>query len=74
MKFLTRISNAIMEKYLPDPYIFVAILSVLVVILGVVLTPSSSLDMVIYWGDGFWGLLAFTANGHCTNCWTRTSK
>lgn len=60
MKFLTRISNAIMEKYLPDPYIFVAILSVLVVILGVVLTPSSPLDMVIYWGDGFWGLLAFT--------------
>ncbi|MFC7687546.1 short-chain fatty acid transporter [Ureibacillus sp. GCM10028918] len=60
MKTLTRISNAIMEKYLPDPYIFVVILTVLVFLLGVILTPSSPLDMVVYWGDGFWGLLSFT--------------
>lgn len=60
MKVLIKLSNKLMEKYLPDPYIFVAILTVLVVLLGVVLTPSSPLDMVIYWGDGFWGLLAFT--------------
>lgn len=43
MKFLTRLSNTIMEKYLPDPYIFVAILTVLVVLLGIGLTPSSPL-------------------------------
>ncbi|RUL48254.1 short-chain fatty acid transporter [Lysinibacillus antri] len=60
MKFLTRISNNIMEKLLPDPYIFVAILTVLVLFLGVVLTDSSPLEMVKFWGDGFWGLLAFT--------------
>ncbi|MEK9200238.1 short-chain fatty acid transporter [Ureibacillus sp. 179-F W5.1 NHS] len=60
MKTLTKISNTIMEKYLPDPYIFVAILTVLVLLLGVGLTDSSPLDMVIYWGDGFWGLLSFT--------------
>ncbi|NLY81086.1 MAG: short-chain fatty acid transporter [Lysinibacillus sp.] len=60
MKFLTRLSNTIMEKYLPDPYIFVAILTVLVVLLGVGFTESTPLDMVIYWGNGFWGLLAFT--------------
>ncbi|QCR30705.1 short-chain fatty acid transporter [Lysinibacillus sp. SGAir0095] len=60
MKTLTRISNTIMDKYLPDPYIFVAILTVLVFLLGVILTPSSPLDMVVYWGDGFWGLLSFT--------------
>ncbi|MGE7667743.1 short-chain fatty acid transporter [Ureibacillus composti] len=60
MKFLTKISNTIMERYLPDPYIFVAILTVLVLFLGIVLTPSSPLDMVVYWGDGFWGLLSFT--------------
>ncbi|MEK5230490.1 short-chain fatty acid transporter [Lysinibacillus sp. FSL K6-0232] len=60
MKTLTKISNAIMEKYLPDPYIFVTILTVLVLLLGVTLTDSSPLDMVTYWGDGFWGLLSFT--------------
>ncbi len=49
MKTLTKISNTIMEKYLPDPYIFVTILTVLVLLLGVTLTDSSPLDMVTYW-------------------------
>jgi len=49
-----------MEKYLPDPYIFVTILTVLVLLLGVSLTDSSPIDMVNYWGGSFWQLLAFT--------------
>ncbi|CAM5197272.1 Short-chain fatty acids transporter OS=Ureibacillus acetophenoni OX=614649 GN=SAMN05877842_12216 PE=4 SV=1 [Ureibacillus acetophenoni] len=60
MKFLTKVANTIMEKYLPDPYIFVAILTVLVLFLGVILTPSTPLDMVVHWGNGFWSILAFT--------------
>lgn len=60
MKTLTKLSNAMMEKYLPDPYIFVTILTVLVLLLGVSLTDSSPMDMITYWGDGFWELLAFT--------------
>lgn len=60
MKVLTRWSNTIMERYLPDPYVFVAILTLLVFLLGVGLTDSSPLDMVVHWGDGFWGLLSFT--------------
>ena len=60
MKAITRFTNAIMEKYLPDPYIFVAILTALVVGLGVTFTDSSLIDMTVYWGDGFWGLLSFT--------------
>lgn len=78
MKTLTKISNTIMEKYLPDPYIFVTILTVLVLLLGVSLTDSSPIDMVTYWGGNFWGLLAFTmqmdANGHCISSWTYTGK
>lgn len=60
MKVLSRWSNALMERYLPDPYVFVAILTLLVFVLGVGLTDSSPLDMVVHWGDGFWGLLSFT--------------
>ncbi|MEZ7172611.1 short-chain fatty acid transporter [Sporosarcina sp. OR05] len=60
MKTLTRFSNTIMERYLPDPYIFVAILTVIVFGLGIVFTDSGPLDMVVHWGDGFWKLLAFT--------------
>lgn len=60
MKTLTRFSNALMERYLPDPYIFVAILTLLVFLLGVTLTDSTPIEMATYWGDGFWGLLSFT--------------
>ena len=60
MKVLTRWSNALMERYLPDPYVFVVILTLLVFLLGVGFTDSSPLDMVVYWGDGFWELLSFT--------------
>ncbi|MBB4823044.1 short-chain fatty acids transporter [Sporosarcina luteola] len=60
MKVLTRWSNTLMERYLPDPYIFVAILTLVVFLLGLGLTDSGPLDMVVHWGDGFWGLLSFT--------------
>jgi short-chain fatty acids transporter len=60
MKTLTRWSNTIMERYLPDPYIFVAILTLVVFLLGIGLTDSGPLDMTVHWGNGFWGLLAFT--------------
>jgi len=49
-----------MERYLPDPYIFVALLTLVVFALGLGLTESSALDMAVYWGDGFWKLLDFT--------------
>jgi len=49
-----------MERFLPDPYIFVALLTLIVFLLGIGLTEAGPLDMVIYWGDGFWGLLLFT--------------
>ncbi|MCG3087100.1 short-chain fatty acid transporter [Sporosarcina cyprini] len=60
MKVLTRWSNAIMDRYLPDPYIFVAILTIVVFLLGLGLTDSGPLDMVNHWGNGFWKLLEFT--------------
>ena len=60
MKVLTRFSNTLMERYLPDPYIFVAMLTLLVFLFGVTLTDSTPIEMVTYWGDGFWGLLSFT--------------
>lgn len=60
MRVLTRFSNMLMERYLPDPYIFVAILTILVFLLGITLTDSTPLEMATYWGDGFWGLLSFT--------------
>lgn len=60
MKAVVKIMNSLMNKYLPDPYVFVVILTFVVCVMGVSFTNSSPLDMVIYWGDGFWKLLSFT--------------
>lgn len=60
MKGITRFSNSLMEKYLPDPFLFVIILTVVIFILGLGLTDSSPVQMVAFWGEGFWALLAFS--------------
>ena len=60
MKRLISLSNKIMQRYLPDPFLFVVILTLVVFGLGLIFTDSSSLEMVQYWGDGFWSLLAFS--------------
>ncbi|KAA0565998.1 short-chain fatty acid transporter [Rossellomorea aquimaris] len=60
MKALISFSNKIMQRYLPDPFLFVVILTLAVFGFGLIFTESSSLEMVQYWGNGFWSLLAFS--------------
>lgn len=58
-KKLTSIANKIMQKYLPDPYLFVIILTLVVFVLALILTPTGPKDLVTMWGTKFWDLLAF---------------
>lgn len=60
MKALISLSNKIMQRYLPDPFLFVVILTLAVFGFGLIFTESSSLEMIQYWGNGFWSLLAFS--------------
>ncbi|PLR79081.1 TIGR00366 family protein [Bacillus sp. V3-13] len=55
-KFFTKM----VDRYLPDPLVFAMILTILTFLLGVGLTKTTPLEMVGMWGDGFWGLLAFS--------------
>ncbi|PKR86362.1 TIGR00366 family protein [Heyndrickxia camelliae] len=57
---VTKFFSKIVERYLPDPLIFAMILTIIVFILSVTITPSTPMDVVQMWGDGFWGLLAFS--------------
>ncbi|WP_333608655.1 short-chain fatty acid transporter [Arsukibacterium sp.] len=50
----------LVDRYLPDPYIFVLLLSIVVFAAAVLLEQQSPLQVLQYWGDGFWGLLAFS--------------
>lgn len=49
----------VMQRYLPDPWLFAIALTIAVLLLGVGLTDSSALEMVGFWGDGLFGLLEF---------------
>ncbi len=51
---------AIVQKYLPDPFLFAVILTFIVFGLGIVSTGQGPIDMVLHWSGGFWKLLAFS--------------
>ncbi|MFT0545332.1 short-chain fatty acid transporter [Allopusillimonas ginsengisoli] len=59
-KALSRSSVKLVERYLPDPYIFVVLLTLLAGIAAVSIEGNSPMEVVTMWGDGFWGLLSFT--------------
>ena len=50
----------IVQKYLPDPFLFAAILTLIVFLLGIFITGQGPLHMVLHWSGGFWNLLAFS--------------
>lgn len=50
----------IVHRFLPDPLIFAILLTVLVFGLGIGMTPKTTSQMVMIWGNGFWNLLAFS--------------
>ncbi len=49
-----------MQRYLPDPFLFVVLLTFTVFGLAFIFTNSSPINIVQYWGEGFWGLLSFS--------------
>jgi short-chain fatty acids transporter len=51
--------DRIAHEYVPDPFIFAALLTFLTLILGVVLAGQTPLAMIGHWGRGLWELLEF---------------
>jgi len=57
---LTQGSVKLVEKYLPDPYIFAILLTFFVFIISMIVTKSAPLNVVQAWYGGFWSLLTFS--------------
>lgn len=57
---LTRFSVRLVERWLPDPYLFVILLTLVAGFTAMGVESRSPLEVVVMWGDGFWGLLPFT--------------
>ncbi|MCK2042416.1 short-chain fatty acid transporter [Chromohalobacter sp. TMW 2.2308] len=60
LKLLSRPAVRLVERYLPDPYIFVLLLTLVAAIAAMLVERQSPLTIMRYWGDGFWGLLSFS--------------
>jgi short-chain fatty acids transporter len=58
-KLATFFTN-LMRKYLPDPFVFTIILSLLTVLLAITVEGKTPASVAQLWGKGFWSLLAFT--------------
>ena len=51
---------SLVDRYLPDPYIFVLLLTIVVFAAAMFVEQKTPLEVVNYWGDGFWALLTFS--------------
>ncbi len=60
LRFLARPATRLMERWLPDAFIFVLILTILAFAAAIFVEGNSPLAVVQMWGDGFWKLLDFT--------------
>lgn len=49
----------LMNKYLPEPFTVAWLISLVVVVLALVFTGATPVQIATYWGNGFWDLLAF---------------
>lgn len=54
--FFTRI----MQRWLPDAFIFAAIITLVVFLAGVLTQGNSPVEMANHWGGGIWNLLSFS--------------
>ncbi|MFC0269510.1 short-chain fatty acid transporter [Kushneria aurantia] len=57
---ISRPAVKLVERYLPDPYIFVLLLTIIAALAAMLFEQQSPLAVIRYWGDGFWGLLSFS--------------
>ncbi|QDI93151.1 short-chain fatty acid transporter [Salicibibacter halophilus] len=59
MKSLTSFFDHLIRRYMPNAFLFAIVLTLVVYVSGLLMTDSSPVDMLSYWGEGFWDLLDF---------------
>ncbi len=57
---LTQHSTRLVERLLPDPFVLVLLLTLLMFGLGVLKDGQNLSSMLMHWGSGFWQLLEFS--------------
>ncbi|MHA6344145.1 short-chain fatty acid transporter [Roseivivax sp. CAU 1761] len=60
LNVLSRPLVRIMDRYLPDPFVFVLVLTLIAALAAMLVEGTGPLAVVGMWGDGFWSLLQFS--------------
>jgi len=47
------------DRFIPEPFVFCAILTFIVFIFGLLITDLGPLSLIIYWYDGLWSMISF---------------
>lgn len=59
-KKFTNALVVLVQKYLPDAFLFAIFITFITLILSVVVTGQGPITMINHWGNGVWGLLSFS--------------
>ncbi|TKW67859.1 MAG: short-chain fatty acid transporter [Paracoccus denitrificans] len=60
LRFLSRPATRLMERWLPDAFIFVLILTLIAMLAAIGIQGSNPVELIRIWGTGFWELLSFS--------------
>lgn len=60
LRFLSRPATRLMERWLPDAFIFVLVLTLITMLAAVTVQHTDPITLINYWGNGFWALLPFS--------------
>lgn len=60
LKGTANLFTRVMERYMPDPFLFAALLSILVYVLALIFTKVEPVALIDMWAGGLWSLLVFT--------------
>ena len=60
LKMISKPAVKLVERYLPDPYIFVLLLTLIASVAAIAIERQTPLAVLRFWGDGFWGFLPFS--------------
>ena len=56
---LINLSVKLVRRYLPDPFVFAILLTIVAGLCAVFVADQTPLEVVRNWGDGLWSLLGF---------------
>ncbi|WP_423362812.1 short-chain fatty acid transporter [Mycoplasma sp. P36-A1] len=59
MKKISKFLVSLVQKYLPDPFVFCILLTIFVYVCSLLTTSNTPISLINHWYTGFWSLLSF---------------